>query len=162
MDLQKLAPILEQIIIESLQEKVYPFGFSNYQGLGDKVASGRLRDSVEVTYVKDREGIEILMVIMEDYAQYVQSGRLGGKGKPPVQPLIEWIKSRGLKGRDKKGRFITDKSFAFAIRNNIGKFGIRPAPFVDISVNKILNDQRFVDIIENATIEEINKILIQV
>ena len=49
MDLEKIAPIIEQIIKETLEAKRYPFGFAKFQGTGNKVASGKLRDSVNVT-----------------------------------------------------------------------------------------------------------------
>ena len=72
-----------------------------------------------------------------------------GKGfttkQPPSGILEKWIKRKGLKGRDmgstyinKKGkkivrpatgRFITDKSFAFAIAKSIKKRGIRSLSF---------------------------------
>ena len=96
---------------------------------------------------------------MEEYGQWVQSGRLGNKGYVPVGSLLKWIKQRGLKGRDKKGKYIKDISFAYAIQKNINKFGIRPSNFLDISIEKIMNDQRILDIIGEATYEElINKI----
>jgi hypothetical protein len=155
MNLEAIAPVLEQIIKESLEEKRYPFGFSNYKGVGNKVASGRLRDSVTVEVKQSSQGIDVISVMMEEYYQWVQSGRAPGKKFVPIGALISWIKSRRLKGRNKKGRYITDKSFAFAIRKNINKFGIRPSNFLDISLNKIENDDRIVELIGDASYEEL-------
>jgi hypothetical protein len=158
MDLEAIAPILEDIIRQSLYEKRYKFGFANYQGTGNKVASGTLARSVEVK-AQHQNNMDILQVLMEEYGQWVQSGRLGNKGYVPVGSLLKWIKQRGLKGRDKKGKYIKDISFAYAIQKNINKFGIRPSNFLDISIEKIMNDQRILDIIGEATYEElINKI----
>jgi hypothetical protein len=92
---------------------------------------------------------------MADYAQYVQAGRRPGKGFVPIKPLIQWIKDRNLKGRNKKGRFITNESFAFAIATNIKKFGIRPAPFLDVAMEKILSDPRILEIIGDNAYEEL-------
>ena len=72
---------------------------------------------------------------MSDYGKFMNDGVAGnnkkakyyidydGKKKktsmkytdkaPPVKVFEEWIKSKGIKGRDKKGRFITRKSLAF-------------------------------------------------
>lgn len=154
MNLDEIAPIIEQIIKDTLSEKRYPFGFARYTGVGTKVASGKLRDSVKVE-VMTNDSISYLKVIMLGYAQYVQSGRLPNKKGVPIQPLLEWIKYRRLKGRDAKGRFITDKSLAFAIRNNIMKFGIRPSNFLDIAIEKIFEDPRIIGLIGDQSYEEL-------
>jgi len=154
MDLEKVAPILEQIIKESLEEKRYMFGFAKYQGTSNKVASGKLKNSVTVTSSQNA-GVSELQVMMEEYSQWVQSGRLPGKKFIPVGEIEKWIKERGLKGRDKTGKFITNRSFAFAITRNINKFGIRPSNFIDVSLEKIMDDPRIVELIGEASYEEL-------
>jgi len=167
MNLEPIAEILEDIIKENLDKKQYKFGFKKYQGVGNKVASGTLRNSIQAVVKGDK--IEILM---EEYGRYVQKGRKGGqytpkkgkkRGKGKKQPspfilsLIKWIKARKLKGRDKKGRFITHESFAFAIRTNIFKFGIRPADFVYLSIEDILKDKRITQLLEGAVMTDLIK-----
>ena len=154
MDLEAIAPLIEDIIRKSLYEQRYRFGFANYKGVSNKVASGTLARSVEVQ-VKQIGNITELQILMAEYGQWVQSGRLPGKGFVPVGSLMRWIKQRGLKGRDKKGKFMTDKSFAYAIQKNINRFGIRPANFLDISIEKIMNDERIVNLIGEATYEDL-------
>lgn len=154
MDLEAIAPILEDIIRQSLYEKRYPFGFANNKGIGNKVASATLARSIEVQTVQ-KGPITELQVLMAEYGQWVQSGRLPGKGLVPVGSLMRWIKERGLKGRDKKGRFMTDKSFAFAIRTNIKKFGIRPANFLDVSFEKIFEDPRILELVGDEGFDEL-------
>lgn len=154
MDIEAIAPILEDIIRQSLYEKRYPFGFSKNRGEGNKVASGTLARSVQVV-TKQSKDVTVLQVLMEEYGQWVQSGRRPGKKYVPIGSLMKWIKERGLKGRNKKGKFITDKSFAFAISRNINKFGIRPSNFLDISMEKIMNDPRIVELIGDSTYEDL-------
>jgi hypothetical protein len=154
MDIEKIAPILEDIIRQSLYEKRYPFGFSKNKGVGNKVSSGTLARSVQVV-TKQSKDVTVLQVLMEEYSQWVQSGRRPGKKYVPIGSLMKWIKERGLKGRNKKGKFITDKSFAFAISRNIKKFGIRPSNFLDISMEKIMNDPRIVELIGDSTYEDL-------
>lgn len=154
MDLQQIAPIIQEILIQSLQEKRYPFGFAKYKGLGDKVASGKLKNSIKVQVNESQEQTTI-QVIAEDYFQWVQSGRLPGKKGVPIESIEQWIRERKLKGRDKKGKFIKNRNFAFAIQKNIKKFGIRPSNFLDVAVDKIQDDQRILDIIGNSTFEEL-------
>jgi hypothetical protein len=154
MDLEAIAPILEDIIRQSLYQKVYPYGFKNYTGKDNKVASGSLARSVKVVTVEKKDEV-VLQVIMNEYAQYVQAGRRPGKGNVPISSLIQWIKDRNLKGRNKKGRFITNESFAFAIQANIRRFGIKPAPFIDVSVAKIMSDPRITELIGDAAYEDL-------
>ena len=154
MDLEAIAPLLEDIIRQSLYEKRYQFGFDKYKGVGNKVSSGTLARSVEVQ-TKTNNGITELQILMAEYGQWVQSGRVPGKGYVPVGSLIKWIKQRGLKGRDKKGKFMTDKSFAFAIQKNIRKFGIRPANFLDISMEKIMADERITNLLGEAAYDDL-------
>jgi hypothetical protein len=155
MDLEKIAPLLEDIIRKSLYEQRYKFGFDKYKGVSNKVASGTLARSVDVQVKQGPNNVTELQVLMAEYGQWVQSGRLPGKGFVPVGSLIKWIKQRGLKGRNKKGRFITDKSFAFAIQKNIKKFGIRPANFIDVSIENIIEDPRITELLGDAGYEEL-------
>lgn len=155
MNLEEVAPIIEKIIKDTIQEKRYPFGFANYRGISNKVASGKLRDSIKVTTQKKSESETVLQVMMIDYAQYVQAGRLPNQKMVPIKPLIEWIKERRLRGRDKKGRFMKHTSFAFAIATNIKKYGIRPANFIDISIEKIFEDPRIAELIGEATYDDL-------
>lgn len=170
MDLERIAPIIEEIMKKTLEQKRYPFGFAKFRGMGDKVASGKLKDSIRVQvqggsrkitrreFLQGQTGLEgpfVLKVMAEEYAQWVQSGRLPGKKGVPIAALEQWIKERGLTGRDKKGRFIKRKSFAFAIRNNIKKFGIRPSNFLDVVLEMLADDQRIMELIENEAYDDL-------
>jgi hypothetical protein len=154
MDYTVIAPIIEQTIRESLQEKVYRFGFAKYQGLSDKVASGKLKNSVNVQ-VKDTNDGAVFSIFMEEYYIWVQNGRLPGKKGVPVDAIENWIKDRGLTGRDKKGRFIKRQSFAFAIQKNIKKFGIRPSNFLDVAFDKLQSNERLLELIGEESFDEL-------
>ena len=47
----------------------------------------------------------------------------------PNAPIEAWIKRKGIQGRDKKGRFITRKSFAFLVGRKIALFGLPATRF---------------------------------
>ena len=49
--------------------------------------------------------------------------------QPPTSIIEKWIKKKGLKGRDKKGRFITHKSLSFLIARSIKSKGIQGISF---------------------------------
>jgi hypothetical protein len=75
MDYTIIAPIIQDTIKDVLSQRVYPFGFAKVRGLGDKVASGRLRNSVKVDVVPSQDR-PIIRIFMDDYWQWVQSGRV--------------------------------------------------------------------------------------
>lgn len=155
MDLEKIAPIIEGIMKKTLEQKRYPFGFAKFKGTGNKVASGKLRDSIQVVAKKVNQDETVIEVISEAYAQWVQAGRLPGKKGVPISAIEKWIKERGLTGRDKKGRFIKRTSFAFAIQSNIKKFGIRPSNFLDVALEMIANDPKIMELIGDEAYEDL-------
>jgi len=54
----------------------------------------------------------------------------GNKGMPPPKAFADFIKKKGIKGRDKKsGRFITTKSLQFLIARSIFQKGIKASMF---------------------------------
>ena len=154
MDLEKIAPIIENIMKKTLEQKRYPFGFSKFRGVGNKVASGKLRDSIKVNVVTN-DNESIIQIIAEQYSRWVQSGRLPGKRGVPVDAIEKWIKERGLQGRDKTGKFIKRRSFAFAIQNNIKKFGIRPSNFLDVALEMIGQDEKIMELIGNEAYDDL-------
>jgi len=160
MDLEKIAPVLEDIVRRALYKQDYPFGTdaNGFTTLGksNKIASSSLANSVEVQISKDTQGNYTLSILMEEYWKWVQSGRLPGKKGVPVDSLIQWIKDRGLQGRDKKtGRFITQRSFAFAIQTTIKKFGIRPSNFLDSVFEEISSSTEIEELLEGASLDDL-------
>jgi hypothetical protein len=155
MSIDKVAPLIQEALKKALAEKRYRFGFAKYQGVSNKIASGKLYNSVQVIPVKKSDDDFVLQVIMENYSQWVQSGRLPGKKGVPLGAIEKWIKDRKLVGRDKKGKYIKTKSFAFAIQTNIKKFGIRPSNFLDVAIEDIMSDPKVLEILGDTTLEEL-------
>jgi len=96
----------------------------------------------------------------EDYWQFVDegvrgaggfkgSGKMRGQGSPfkfstkmpPRQPLINWIKNKPIKGRDKKGRFISNESLGFLIQRAIYQRGLTRTQFFSKPFTKELDNQ---------------------
>ena len=64
--------------------------------------------------------------------QQAPNSRFSFKQKrPPIQPLQNWIKKRGIRFRDAKGKFKkgSTKSLAYIISSNIYYRGIKPSRF---------------------------------
>jgi hypothetical protein len=172
MDLDALAPIIAQIVKDSLNEKVYLFG-AYQKGTTNRVASGKLRDSIRAVVEDNKQGIQVIKVTaiggarLEDtYAYWLINDRKGGgEGKfANINAIKEWIyNKKSFRIRDyKTGQFLpkTEKnvdSVAFVIARSIGKFGFqnKPKNFVEISIDKIMNNEQIIQIIEDATVDEL-------
>lgn len=134
-----------QNALQNALKKPYPYapGFDRKRapfGVSPKVATGNLANSISVTYNANSGEVEVSML---DYWRYVNDGRKPGK-YVPLSSILQWIKQKGLKGRNKKtGRFITNESFAWGINTNIKKFGIAPTYFYDEAFKEI--EPRFED-----------------
>lgn len=173
MDLEAIAPIIADIVKESLSEKVYLFG--RYQkGLTSRVASGTLKNSIGAVVEENKQGIQVIRVTalggkrLEDtYAYWLINDRQPGKWAN-INAIKEWIyNKKSFRIRDyKTGQFLPKNeknvdSVAFVIARSIGKFGFqnKPKNFVEISIDKIMNNEKIIQIIEDATVDELlNKI----
>lgn len=125
-----------ELFIEAIQEKmdkkIYPYGNPSVRGKGDKVATGKLLNSLKAELIPwNSQGQGGLKITYLDYFQNVNLGRRKEKRNVPIKNLLDWIKVRGIRGRTKKGKFMKDLSLAFAIQKNIYKYGIRPADIYD-------------------------------
>jgi hypothetical protein len=103
----------------------------------NKNASGRLYNSIR--YNVNSQGKIVFQYAPE--GKWVQQGRLKhpGRGVNPkgkfVASLKDWIKEKGLKGRDQKtGRYISNQSLAYLIARGINKKGIKPLPFMKMAI----------------------------
>jgi len=98
-----------------------------------KIATGALYNSVR--YTVDSKG-KIQFMFAEE-GKYVQSGRRRGARFPPPAPILQWVKAKGIKGRDRTtGRFITDRSLVFLISRGISRDGIKPLPFMAMAIKQ--------------------------
>lgn len=70
----------------------------------------------------------VIELLLNDYVQYIESGRKAGSKFPPLEPIVQWAKKRGIK---------TDNSTMFLIRRAIAEDGIKPRPFMYKVLNTI-------------------------
>ena len=80
---------------------------------------------------------------------YKGSGKMRGQGSPfkfgskmpPRRPLINWIKNKPIKDRDKKGRFISNESLGFLIQRAIYQRGLTRTQFFSKPFTQELDNQ---------------------
>jgi hypothetical protein len=128
-----------RLFIATLKDKIesneYPYGHPT-RGRGNKVASGNLLNSL--TYeVVDFQGQAALKITYADYFKYVNLGRKPRVKRVPLDVLLEWISIKGIRGKTKSGRQMSNRSLAWAVQTNIFKYGIRPANIYDKTLDNI-------------------------
>ena len=91
--------------------------------VNDKVGRNTIAPNSDIfkqMYAKASGNI-VIQLLLNDYVQYIESGRKAGSKFPPIQPIVQWAKKRGIS---------TDNSTIFLIRRAIAEDGIRPRPFM--------------------------------
>jgi hypothetical protein len=171
MNLEQITPIIEDIVKESLSEKVYLYGRFQ-KGLTSRVASGKLRNSIKAVVKKDRKGVQVIQVqafgqpLSNTYAYWLANNRSpnGNGGFANIGAIEQWIKDKkSFRIRDlKSGKFLPKndkniKSTAFLVARSIGRFGYQNIPknFVDISYEKVINNRQIITLLEDATFEDL-------
>ena len=139
--------------IPSLERYLKSFGSQIVKQAKENLSSadkkGALENSIDFFVIKKGGSITVRFK-MNSYGAFVDKGVSGTdkkrsfkdyKGKtlkspfkyttkqPPSGIIEKWIKRKGLKGRDKKGRIITHKSLSFLIARSIKKKGIQGISF---------------------------------
>lgn len=153
-----------------------------------KRARGTLFNEMSYDIEKTTTGVKFKMDFgqAEDYWEFVDQGVQGaggfkgsgmargqgspfrfGRKQPPLRAILPWISIKGIKGRDKKGRFITKKSLAFLIARSIKQKGIERTRFITKPYEDMIGDLKSelasaisFDSEESLTLENPNKIVI--
>ncbi len=81
----------------------------------DHRATGKLISSLNYDTIQ-RSSSATLLINMEDYGKFVNTGRKRGAAKVPIDALVEWIKQKGIETNNKKVL-----GMAFAIQKTIQK-----------------------------------------
>lgn len=80
-------------------------------------ATGDLIASLDFNIISQKLS-DAIIVTMNDYGKFVNTGRKRGAAKVPIQALVDWIKQKGIESDSKKVLGI-----AFAIQKTIQKEG---------------------------------------
>ena len=96
------------------------------QDLASNKTSSDIYKNLQVNATND--GDLVFDIILNDYLEFIESGRRKGADMPPVEPIIEWAKKHGIP---------TDNSTIFLIRRAISRDGIAPRPFMATVMEQI-------------------------
>lgn len=113
----------------------------------DAVASKRLINSLNYRVVEALDNL-LLVLEAEEYINVIDKGRRPGK-MPPLSAILQWVRYKGI-----------PTQAAYPIAKNIGKFGVKPRPFLNEIIEN--NRRQGIDLFEEALrkdVEEAIKII---
>jgi hypothetical protein len=113
-------------------------------------ASGALSKSIKGNVKLNGKWIEI-SVSMEDYWKYIENGT--SPHFPPVDKIKQWIKVKPVLPRAINGKIPTTEQLAFLIARKISKFGTKPKPFFEPTIEQFNLVNKLYEIVS----EEIDK-----
>lgn len=122
-------------------------------GVNQKVGRNTLSDSDIYRTLSVRatnDGDLVMDIVLNDYIQYIESGRRKGAKFPPVEPIVRWCKEKGIP---------SDNSTIFLIRRAIARDGIAPRPIMAKVFDELDRawDNEWSDRLFDIIMETINK-----
>lgn len=121
----------------------------------DKKATGQLINSLDYKVVEVFDEL-LLNILADDYLKFVDEGRKPGK-MPPSKVFFRWIDARGIKFKNKKGKFISKESTAFLIARSIGRNGIKPTNVIRKTIDSVYSNK--IQLLEKAAAKDIEALI---
>lgn len=135
--------------------------------------TGKLRASMKTKVFVERNQPNVDITPAVTYWEFVDMGVQGSKSSPfplqkkspfkftskmpPREPILKWVKTRGLQFRDANGRYVTHNTTAYLIQRSIYFRGLKPRRFIS-DTGQALMDKYFDRVVsaymrdlENAT-----------
>ena len=163
-------------VVEQARKNLATKGFGGQKSNRSKNSSGKLSEGLGFKIKALPNKLETSFTSKEAYGSVVEEGRRVGATPPPVAPIEDWIRTKGIKVRktfinsngQKVSQFVerTDaniKSAAIAISKSIGKNGIKEVPFMSRAMQKAFDAlptelaEAIVEDIQNTIIDDFKK-----
>ena len=106
--------------------------------LEERRASGSLIKSIKTKYEVNGSVYEV-SVDLENWWYWIEHGRKPtSKGKHcPIEPIISWIRTKGIVPREKDGKLPTETQLAYAIRHKIDTEGYSGGQYLQQTLDEI-------------------------
>lgn len=106
--------------------------------LEERRATGKLIKSVKTKYEVNGSVYEV-SVDLENWWYWAEHGRKPtSKGKHcPIEPIISWIRVKGIVPREKDGKLPTETQLAYAIRHKIDTEGYNGGQYMQQTLDEI-------------------------
>lgn len=131
--------------------------YRSYMRLGGKDASGKLSQSAKADVRIEGTSYQVVMQL-EEYWKWVESGRKAGGKFPPLTKIREWIDVKPITPRPmKNGKLPTLNQLAYLIGRKIATKGITPSPVLELTVDDL--NERFMGELKEALAQDLGYML---
>jgi len=136
-----------------------------------QVASGKLKNSLGYKLKTGISGLSVQFgytdAAVKDYGDVIEEGRRPGSKRPPVAPIIEWMRIKNIRLRNKDGGFIktTKEGIERAAEHiswAIGKRGIQGIHYFEEAVTDAVRDMIADETIRKALVDYFNLIAVEI
>ena len=106
--------------------------------LEERRATGRLIKSIKTKYEVNGSVYEV-SVDLENWWYWIEHGRKPtSKGKHcPIEPIISWVKAKGIVPRESNSKLPTETQLAYAIRHKIDTEGYNGGQYMQKTLDEI-------------------------
>lgn len=113
----------------------------------DRKATGNLINSLKVR-VEINSTIYSVILNCKDYLRYLEYGTK--PHWPPVQPILKWVRDKGLPTKEKTGNktLPTEKQLAFLVSRKISREGTKANNYMATTVEEL--NAKYIPILEKA------------
>ena len=124
--------------IDVLEEYKREFESLYKSKLEERRATGRLIKSIKTKYEVNGSVYEV-SVDLENWWYWAEHGRRPtSKGKHcPIEPIIRWVRAKGIVPREKDGKLPTEIQLAYAIRHKIDNEGYNGGQYMQKTLDEI-------------------------
>lgn len=113
IDLSDMLELIGEVVVSEMLSTLAAVGLTN---------DGTTRITKEIKYEVNKAA-NTVSVTAPDYYVWIETGRRPGARRPPILPIIEWMKRKRIApGQENR--------VAWAISTAIAQRGIKPRPFV--------------------------------
>ena len=163
-------------VVDRAKRNLETNGFAGQKSNRRKTNTGQLSKGLGYRIKAQPNKLETSFTSKEAYGAVVEEGRRAGATPPPIAPLEEWIRTKGIKVRktyiNSNGQKVSEfvkktpqsiKSAAIAMSRSIGKRGIKEVPFMSRAMQKEFDAlptelaEAIVEDMENAIIDDFKK-----
>ena len=163
-------------VVEQARKNLKTKGFGGQKSNRSKNSSGKLSEGLGFKIKALPNKLETSFTSKEAYGSVVEEGRRAGATPPPVAPIEDWIRTKGIKVRktfiNSNGQKVSEfvkktpesiRSAAIAMSKSIGKKGIKEVPFMSRAMQKQFDElptelaSAIIEDMENAIIDDFKK-----
>jgi hypothetical protein len=119
------------------------------------IATRDLYNSIKYSAIIKSNRID-LKVVSLPYLYWIDKGRRATGKRPPYEPILTWVKAKGIDWKTPSGKTMKKESVAFAIQNILKDKDTPPKGVIQKTRINILNNKQLMDELAQSAAKDIS------